>query len=52
MMSINNQLLSHLPTATAMANPSFGQQVVINFAISSKLCQDKGNILQHTFIIN
>lgn len=31
-----------------MANPSFGQQVVINFAISSKLCQDKGNILQHT----
>lgn len=34
-----------------MANPSFGQQVVINFAISSKLCQDKGNILQHTLYI-
>lgn len=33
-------------TATAMANPSFGQQVVINFAISSKLCQDKGWIIE------
>lgn len=29
-----------------MANPSFGQQVVINFAISSKLCQDKGWIIE------
>uniref|UniRef100_K1RWZ9 Uncharacterized protein C3orf20 n=1 Tax=Magallana gigas TaxID=29159 RepID=K1RWZ9_MAGGI len=35
-----------VPTATAMANPSFGQQVVINFAISSKLCQDKGWIIE------
>ncbi|XP_078341968.1 uncharacterized protein LOC111107827 isoform X2 [Crassostrea virginica] len=34
------------PRSTAMANPSFGQQVVINFAISSKLCQDKGWIIE------
>ncbi|XP_055999633.1 uncharacterized protein LOC125656907 isoform X4 [Ostrea edulis] len=34
------------PRSTAMTNPSFGQQVVINFAISSKLCQDKGWIIE------
>lgn len=34
------------PRSTAMANPTFGQQVVINFAISSKLCQDKGWIIE------
>ncbi|XP_062584054.1 uncharacterized protein LOC134245821 isoform X4 [Saccostrea cucullata] len=34
------------PRSTAMTNPSFGQQVVINFAISSKLCQEKGWIIE------